>query len=815
MKIKKLDSELQLHFNEALEEVISHSSHELNSVHLISALGSHKLSYLPEKLNNLGIDLDALLTESFQHLQYSDLSARAFMHNKPVQLSDEVVDLILLTETIALKNNRKIMNSDDLMLALLTFSSKAKEILNNNQLTYNRYRMELDGNLGGFLSESNNNDKKDKKNGKTPVLDNFCTDITKKVHEGLIDPVIGRETEIKRLSYILSRRKKNNPILIGEPGTGKTAIVEGLARMINNDEAPLPLLNKKIYSLEMGAIVAGTKYRGQFEERMKTIIDELKNTDQIILYIDEIHTFVGAGNSSGSLDASNMLKPALARGEIQVIGATTLDEYREKIESDGALNRRFQKVRVEEPTLSEVSNILNQLKNVYEEYHNVVYNDGVIDLIVRLSDRYITDRFMPDKAIDIMDEAGAITRVDITSVPDHIKALNSEINSIINEKKTVVLNQDYDKAAELKEREENLTKLLETQTKRWETKIKKEKTYITEEIVGTVISNITGIPVNKISTNEAVNLKNLDKLMNTIVFGQENALNKVVKAIKRGRLGFKDKNKPTSFMFLGPTGSGKTFLTKQLAKYVYGNEKHLVRVDMSEYMEKFSLSALVGAPPGYVGHEEGGKLTEAVRRQPYSVVLFDEIEKAHPDIFNILLQILDEGHVTDGLGRKIDFKNTLIIMTSNIGVKELSNSGSGIGYGVDLDVIDDERKNEIIKNALKKKFNPEFLNRVSETITFNSLEKDDILNILNNEIKKRRSQFIEDTGIDFKCTPKFLEFLAEKGYSKEYGARPLDRTIQKYIDDVMADQVIEGNLIKGNVIKFTYTKAKGVTYKIM
>lgn len=638
----------------------------------------------------------------------------------------------------------------------------------------------------------------------TPVLDNFCRDISKAVEEGKIDTVIGREKEIKRVSQILSRRKKNNPVLIGEPGVGKTSIVEGLAQLIKDGKAPITLLDKRIFSLDLASIVAGTKYRGQFEERMKAVLEELKANPDIVLFIDELHTIVGAGNASGSLDASNIFKPALARGEVQVIGATTLDEFRENIEKDGALTRRFQTVLIEEPSLDETIIILKNIRDKYEEHHKVSYTDEAIEECVKLADRYISDRSMPDKAIDIMDEAGATTNVNV-EVPENIKKLEAERERIKEEKFTVVNKQKYELAAKLRDEERKIDEELVKAKSEWMEKIHTERTIVDVTLVAEVVSMMTGIPISKISSQESKKLMALDKDLMDKVIGQNDAVMKVVKAIKRNRIGIKDKKKPIgSFIFLGPTGVGKTYLAKLLAREVFGDEENMVRMDMSEYMEKHSVSRLIGPPPGYVGYEEGGQLTEKVRRKPHSVILFDEIEKAHTDVFNILLQLLDEGHLTDGLGRKVNFRNTLIIMTSNIGVKELSSFGKGLGFSTGAEIAnEEERARAIIEKALKKKFKPEFLNRIDEAIIFNGLKKNDIDKIIYNELESLEAR-INEMGYQLKLGKNAIDFLAKKGYDPEYGARPLARTIQRYVEDPIADEVLSGKVNEGDTLRIDY-----------
>ena len=650
--------------------------------------------------------------------------------------------------------------------------------------------------------------KRSKKDAsKTPVLDNFCRDISKVAKEGGLDSVVGRKSEIKRVSQILSRRKKNNPILIGDPGVGKTAIVEGLAMLIKEGKAPRILLDKKIFSLDLASIVAGTKYRGQFEERMKAILEELKDNKNIVLFIDEIHTIVGAGNASGTMDAANIFKPALARGEIQVIGATTLDEFRENIEKDGALTRRFQQVLVEQPTLEETKTILENIKCKYEDHHKVRYTDEAIEECVKLSDRYIMDRAMPDKAIDVLDEAGATTNIN-HEAPENIKKLEKIKNDIIEAKNKVVISQKYEEAAKLRDEEKNINYELDKAKKEWMDSMDKTRTVVGVDLVAEVVSMMSGIPLSKISSQETKRLMTMDKELTGKVIGQDDAVNKVVKAIKRNRLGIKDKTKPIgSFIFLGPTGVGKTYLAKLLTEQIFGDADAILRVDMSEYMEKHATSRLIGPPPGYVGYEEGGQLTEKVRRKPYSVILFDEIEKAHDDVFNLLLQLLDEGQLTDGLGRKVNFKNTLIILTSNVGVKELNSFGKDMGFKTNASVANEEEKaRSIIEKALKKKFKPEFLNRIDDTIIFNSLKKGDISKIIYNELEKLKSRVKEELNISLKVNKTAIDYVAEQGYDEAYGARPLNRAIQKHIEDPITDDILSGKYSEGDTIKISFDK---------
>ncbi|WP_299520853.1 ATP-dependent Clp protease ATP-binding subunit [Winogradskyella sp.] len=649
--------------------------------------------------------------------------------------------------------------------------------------------------FGGSQSSKTN------KKSKTPVLDNFGRDLTVLAEEGKLDPVVGREKEIQRVSQILSRRKKNNPLLIGEPGVGKSAIAEGLALRIVKRKVSRTLFNKRVVTLDLASLVAGTKYRGQFEERMKAVMNELEKNDDIILFIDEIHTIVGAGGATGSLDASNMFKPALARGEIQCIGATTLDEYRQYIEKDGALERRFQKVIVEPTTVEETIEILNNIKSRYEEHHNVDYTNEAIEACVKLTNRYMTERFLPDKAIDALDEAGSRVHITNIDVPEQILELEKRLEEVKETKNSVVKKQKYEEAAKLRDDEKRLEKELASAQEKWEEETKQHREIVTEDNVADVISMMTGIPVNKIAQTELNKLAQLPDLIKGKVIGQDNAVAKVVKAIQRNRAGLKDPNKPIgSFIFLGQTGVGKTQLAKVLAHELFDSNEALVRIDMSEYMEKFAVSRLIGAPPGYVGYEEGGQLTEKIRRKPYAVVLLDEIEKAHPDVFNMLLQVLDDGYLTDSLGRKIDFRNTIIIMTSNIGARKLKDFGTGVGFGTSAkEAQESDYAKGVIENALKKAFAPEFLNRIDDVIVFNTLEKEDIDKIIDIELVKLISR-IKELGYILKLTDKAKDYIAEKGFDKQYGARPLNRAIQKYVEDALAEEIINAKIQEGDTI---------------
>lgn len=644
---------------------------------------------------------------------------------------------------------------------------------------------------------------------KTPVLDNFGRDITRAAEEGRLDPIVGRDKEMERIAQILSRRKKNNPILIGEPGVGKSAIAEGLAMRISNRQVPRSLFSKRIVTLDLGSLVAGTKYRGQFEERMKAVLNELEKNPDIILFIDEIHTLVGAGNASGSLDASNMFKPALARGEIQCIGATTLDEYRQYIEKDGALERRFQKVLVDPTSSDETLEILNRIKEKYEDHHLVRYTDEAIQACVSLTNRYISDRYLPDKAIDALDEAGARVHIKNIHVPQDILSVETRIEDVKLKKGLAISSQKFEEAATYRDQERKLQAELEQARKRWEEDSRLNRETVSDENVAEVVAMMTGVPVQRIAQNESDRLVHMEEELQTSIIGQDQAIRKVVKAIRRNRAGLKDPNKPIgTFVFLGPTGVGKTHLAKVLARYLFDSEDTLIRVDMSEYMEKFAVSRLVGAPPGYVGYEEGGQLTEKVRRKPYSIVLLDEIEKAHPDVFHLLLQVLDDGQLTDSLGRKVDFKNTIVIMTSNIGSRQLKDFGQGVGFSTSArQAAQSEYARGVIENALKKSFAPEFLNRIDDIIIFENLERDDIHKIIDIELKSVVER-VSKLRYLIEVSPEAKDFIAEKGWDPQFGARPLKRAIQKYVEDTLAEEIIKSHIHEGDQIVVDYDKEK-------
>ena len=789
-------------------------------------------------LKSFNVDLYELRKEI--ELAVKDKTGKniANINSLPLTKQAEKVIRVTVLEAKALKS--PTVETEHLMLSILKNKENiATQILNQFDVDYDLFRNEV-GILKSnepraeFSDEGDDDFDEEKKyqqkgsrggaastaKSKTPVLDNFGRDITRLAETGALDPIVGREREIERVSQILSRRKKNNPILIGEPGVGKTAIVEGLALRIVQRKVSRVLYDKRVISLDLAALVAGTKYRGQFEERMKAIMNELEKNRDVILFIDEIHTIVGAGGASGSLDASNIFKPALARGELQCIGASTLDEYRMYIEKDGALDRRFQKVMVDPPTVEETIQILTNIQSKYEDYHNVAYSTDAIDACVKLSDRYMTDRLLPDKAIDVMDEVGARVHLKNINVPPNILDLEKKIEDVKNEKNKVVKSQKFEEAASLRDTEKRLAEELEKAKTEWEEESKHKKYPIGEEEIAEVVSMMTGIPVKRMVQAETEKLRRMAEDMRGMVIGQDEAIQKVVKAIQRNRVGLKDPKKPIgTFIFLGPTGVGKTELARALARYMFDSEDALIRIDMSEYMEKFTVSRLIGAPPGYVGYEEGGQLTEKVRRKPYSVILLDEIEKAHPDIYNILLQVLDDGQLTDGLGRKVDFKNSMIIMTSNIGVRQLKDFGDGVGFATAAKAqSQDETNKAVIEKALKRTFSPEFLNRIDDVVIFNSLTKEhifQIIDILMKSVMKRLSNL----GFSLELTEDAKNFIADKGYDQQFGARPLHRAIQKYLEDPLAEEILSMQVKQGDVLiadldkenqklKFTLKQAK-------
>jgi len=812
-------------FSAQVKEIISYSREEalrlgndfIGTEHLLLGLIREGDNTAIRILKSFNVDLYELRKEI--ELAVKDKTGKniANINSLPLTKQAEKVIRVTVLEAKALKSTT--VETEHLMLSILKNKENiATQILNQFDVDYDLFRNELGVSKGNetrseyseegddeFDEEKKYAQQKSKAAGaaksKTPVLDNFGRDITRLAENGSLDPIVGREEEIERVSQILSRRKKNNPILIGEPGVGKTAIVEGLALRIVQRKVSRVLFDKRVVSLDLAALVAGTKYRGQFEERMKAIMNELEKNRDVILFIDEIHTIVGAGGASGSLDASNIFKPALARGELQCIGASTLDEYRMYIEKDGALDRRFQKVMVDPPSVDETIQILTNIQSKYEDFHNVTYSPEAIEACVKLSDRYMTDRLLPDKAIDVLDEVGARVHLKNINVPQDVVDLEKKIEDVKNEKNKVVKSQKFEEAASLRDTEKRLAEELEKAKNQWEEESKHKRYPIDEDAIAEVVSMMTGIPVKRMVQAETDKLKKMNEDMKGMVVGQDEAILKVVKAIQRNRVGLKDPKKPIgTFIFLGPTGVGKTELARALSRYMFDSEDSLIRIDMSEYMEKFTVSRLIGAPPGYVGYEEGGQLTEKVRRKPYSVILLDEIEKAHPDIYNILLQVLDDGQLTDGLGRKIDFKNTLIIMTSNIGVRQLKDFGEGVGFATASRVQNAEENNKaVIEKALKRTFSPEFLNRIDDVVVFNSLDKAhifQIIDILMKGVLKR----LAILGFSLELTEAAKTFIADKGYDSQFGARPLHRAIQKYLEDPLAEEILNMSIKNGDVL---------------
>lgn len=808
---------MEAKFSPKVKDVISYSREEairlrhdyIGTEHLLLGLIREGDGIAIKILKSLNIDT-ARIRQAIEDAVKGSSVSRTPIGSVPLTKQAEKVLKITYLEAKIFKSD--IIGTEHLLLAILRDEDNiASQILQQFGVNYDLFKNEVEQNRGVIRDEASSSSTPDddyeeqesfsapKKvsdiKSKTPVLDNFGRDLTRAAEEGKLDPIVGREKEIERVSQILSRRKKNNPILIGEPGVGKSAIAEGLALRIVQRKVSRVLFNKRVVTLDLASLVAGTKYRGQFEERMKAVMNELEKSPDVILFIDEIHTIVGAGGASGSLDASNMFKPALARGEIQCIGATTLDEYRQYIEKDGALDRRFQKVMVEPATHEETLEILNRIKDKYEEHHNVIYTPEALEACVTLTSRYITDRFLPDKAIDALDEAGSRVHLTNIHVPQSIIDIEEKIEEVKMEKNKVVRSQKYEEAAKLRDTEKRLLEELEKEKSAWEAETRTKRYTVTEENVAEVVSMMTGIPVQRVSQSDSQKLLNMAEAMKGRIIGQDEAVHKLVKAIQRTRAGLKDPKKPIgSFIFLGPTGVGKTELAKELARFMFDSEDALIQVDMSEYMEKFAVSRLVGAPPGYVGYEEGGQLTEKVRRKPYSVVLLDEIEKAHPDVFNLLLQVLEEGQLTDSLGRKVDFRNTIIIMTSNIGVRQLKEFGQGVGFTTSArENQADAHSRSVIESALKRAFAPEFLNRIDDVIVFNSLNKEDIFKIIDIELKSLFSR-IEGLGYSIQLTDKAKEYIADKGYDSNFGARPLKRAIQKYLEDPIAEEILKGEL---------------------
>ncbi|GGC74576.1 ATP-dependent Clp protease ClpC [Pedobacter quisquiliarum] len=822
---------MEAKFSPQVKDVISFSREEalrlghdyIGAEHLLLGLIREGDGMAIKVLRSLGVDTSKL-RRAIEDAVRGTSSVTVNLGNIPLTKQAEKVLKITYLEAKIFKSD--LIGTEHLLLSILRDDDNiASQILLQFSINYEIFKQEVEVNKNNFRDDIQNSasagsddDYREEESfsgpkkvsdikSKTPVLDNFGRDLTKAAEEGRLDPIVGREKEIERVSQILSRRKKNNPILIGEPGVGKSAIAEGLALRIVQRKVSRVLFNKRVVTLDLASLVAGTKYRGQFEERMKAVMNELEKSTDVILFIDEIHTIVGAGGASGSLDASNMFKPALARGEIQCIGATTLDEYRQYIEKDGALDRRFQKVMIEPASPDETIEILNRIKEKYEDHHGVTYTDEAINACVALTSRYITDRFLPDKAIDALDEAGSRVHLTNIHVPEKIIEIETKIEDIKVEKNKVVKSQKYEEAAKLRDTEKNLLEELDRAKSEWETETKTKRYTVSEDNVAEVVSMMTGIPLQRVGQTDSQKLLNMYDTVANKIIGQDDAIKKLTKAIQRTRAGLKDPKKPIgSFIFLGPTGVGKTELAKELARFMFDSDDSLIQIDMSEYMEKFAVSRLVGAPPGYVGYEEGGQLTEKVRRKPYAVILLDEIEKAHPDVFNILLQVLDEGQLTDSLGRKVDFRNTIIIMTSNIGARQLKDFGQGVGFSTSAKTSQvDAHSRGVIENALKRAFAPEFLNRVDDVVVFNTLGKEEIFKIIDIELKSLFGR-VHNLGYEIKLTDAAKDFIADKGFDINFGARPLKRAIQKYLEDPIAEEILKGDVSEGDVLEIDYNK---------
>jgi len=818
----KYSKKIQEILSYSREEAIRLGNHAIQPEHIFLGILRDGEGLAINVLQELGLDI-AEAKEAIETKIRNPILEPVIAESDNIPLYKSAVRVLKLVNLVARELKSNTINSIHLLLAILKVEgSIVTQLLEEKDIDYTVVMSELYPDITEAKADFSDEDDEQsfgsqrppqqapgKPASDTPVLDNFGIDLTRAAEENRLDPIVGREREIERIAQILSRRKKNNPILIGEPGVGKSAIAEGLALRIIKRKVSRVLFNKRVVTLDLASIVAGTKYRGQFEERMKAILNELSKTNDVILFIDEIHTIVGAGGATGSLDAANMLKPALARGELQCIGATTLDEYREHIERDGALERRFQKVMVDPTSPEETIEILNKIKERYEEHHNVTYTPEAVESCVRLTMRYISDRHLPDKAIDALDESGSRVHISNIKVPEKILLMEKQIEEAKMEKLKAVKNQDFESAASFRDREKQFIEQLENEQQKWERELIKHREIVDEEKVAEVVAMMTGVPVQRIAQTEGTRLLKMGEELKGTVIGQDEAIDKIVKSIQRNRAGLKDPNKPIgTFVFLGPTGVGKTQLAKVLAKYLFDSTDNLIRIDMSEYMEKFSVSRLVGAPPGYIGYEEGGQLTEKVRRKPYSIVLLDEVEKAHPDVFHILLQVLDEGILTDSLGRKVDFKNTIVIMTSNIGSRELKDFGRGVGFKAESNQsTSNEYSKSIIQKALKKAFAPEFLNRIDDVIMFNALTKEHIHKIIDIELKGLFER-VTNLGYTIELTSEAKDFVAEKGYDVQYGARPLKRAIQKYLEDEMAEVIIKSEIQVGDTILVGIDKGK-------
>lgn len=827
-------------FSPRVREIMFHSHEEavkmgnpyIGLEHIFLGIIDDEDSNAVRILRNMNLDVEIFRKKLEASIKSTPVVSA---NNDNMPLTKQAERALKFTYLVAKEFNSDQVTSEHLMLAILHDDNNIiSQRLEYEGISFDKYKNEVEKMMPDipkkkenpietpqniFMDEDDDDDdikvtetpqRKGNSKSNTPALDSFSRDLTRAAEEGRLDPVVGRDKELERIAQILCRRKKNNPILIGEPGVGKSAIAEGLAIRITEHKVPRTLFNKRLVMLDLASVVAGTKYRGQFEERIKSILNELEKNPDIILFIDEIHTIVGAGNANGSLDASNMFKPALARGELQCIGSTTLDEYRQYIEKDGALERRFQKILVEPTTPEETIQILHNIKSKYEEHHLVKYDDDAIEACVKLTNRYMSERCLPDKAIDALDEAGARVHISNIKVPVEINDFENQIEDVRQNKKVAIKEQKFEEAGMLRDQEKKLMYALEHAKMKWENELKTHKEVVTEQNVAEVVAMMTGVPVQRIARNEGDRLMNMENELKGTVIGQDEAIKKVARAIRRNRAGLKDPNRPIgTFMFLGPTGVGKTYLAKVLAKYLFDSEDALIRIDMSEYMEKFAVSRLVGAPPGYVGYEEGGQLTEKVRRKPYSIVLLDEIEKAHPDVFHLMLQVLDDGQLTDSLGREVDFKNTIIIMTSNIGSRQLKDFGQGVGFGTQA--VKDAKSvhdHSIIENALRRQFAPEFLNRIDDLVIFDSLSKESINKIIDIELKNVYER-VKDMGNTLVLTDKARDYIAEKGWDEQYGARPLKRAIQQNVEDVLAEEIIKTKLEKGDRIIIDYDKEKG------
>ena len=817
--MKKVLPKVKKVINMSLIQAKMYGDEEIRIEHIVISLINDYNNNAIKILTDLGVDVD-VLHKKIEMSLLKEKKEQISTKNKELPLEVTAEKILKGAENECDNMGDDFLDTQHLLLSTLKVRNSVGSFLKGFKINYTMVKKHMEKNLiqnsidpidsdgENIFRDNKKISKKSNKTNETPILDNFSIDVTKRASEGKIDPVIGRDESIQRVAQILARKKKNNPVLIGDPGVGKTTIVEGLALKIIQGDAPRTLLDKRIISLDITSLVAGTKYRGQFEERIKGVVDELMNVDNVILFIDELHTIVGAGNASGSMDAANVLKPALARGDIQVIGATTLDEFRENIEKDGALTRRFQQVLINPPSVEDTIKILNKIKFSYENYHKVYYPQETIEQCVKMADRYLTDREFPDKAIDILDEVGSRTQVN-AKPPKTINNLEDKINEIKERKSNVVKKQKYEEAAKLRDEEREVNDKLEFEKEKWLETINKDRKKITPEDVNEVVSIMTGIPLKRLSGDQGRKMLEMESEMMKQIIGQDDALEKIAKSLRRNRVGIRNPKKPIgSFMFLGPTGVGKTHIAKKLAEYMFGDEDSLIRLDMSEFQEKHSISRLIGSPPGYVGHEEGGQLTEKVRRRPYSIVLFDEIEKANKEIYNTLLQLLDDGQLTDSSGRKVNFKNCMVIMTSNVGVKKLSDFGTGVGFGTKSKIEREESiKDGMLLDELKKQFPPEFLNRLDDVVIFKTLTKEQISKIVELEIDKLVDR-VTEIGFTLQINKTAKDYLVEQGYDKEYGARPLNRAIQKYIEDPVSEEILSGRVKKGQTIKVSYIKSK-------